>query len=65
MTFILFQPLYYLTKGSTNSETIRAVIKLELGTISSLAFIAVFFVPTIYQAYRYEKSIEKRNIGIQ
>lgn len=65
MTYIVFQPLYYTTSGSTDSQTVRAVIKLEMSIINMLAFIAIFFIPTLYKAYKHEKRMQRRLARVQ
>lgn len=60
MAYIVFQQLYYTIGGSTDSQTIRAVIKMEMSLLNLLVFVVVLFIPNIYKAYKHEKRHEIR-----
>ena len=62
IVYIIFESLYHMTSSSTDSETIKFVIRLEMGFINTLAVLFVFFLPTLYKAYRFEKRIETQRI---
>lgn len=61
IVYIIFESLYHITGSSTDSETIKFVIRLEMSVINTLTVLFVFFLPTIYRAYRYEKRLAARH----